>query len=112
MKFLRLRKNLSYVGLVLLKHGDGWKVTDHGVKQPIDLDFRTLEEVEQWIKDQRHANRLTDEDDAEWDAQFRAFCEKWRDVQCLDCLMIHPRERWKRKDDCCPSCGERNFIDD
>ena len=67
MKLLRIREKLGHIGLLLLEHGDGFLVTNSGV----DLEFASLAEVEQWMKDQRHANRLTD----------RVFCEAWR---CLD----------------------------
>lgn len=110
MKLLKLREKLSHVGLLLLKHGDGFLVTNAGVKAPVDLEFATLADVEQWMKDQRHANRLTDADDADWDAQFKAFCEAWRDVKCLDCETVHPRELWKRNNGCCLSCGEGQTI--
>ena len=112
MKLLKLREKLSHIGLLLLEHGDGFMVTDAGVKTPIDLEFADLAAVEQWMKDQRHANRLTDADDAEWDAAFRTFCERWRDVRCLDCQRVHPRELWTRNDDRCPSCGEGQWIDE
>ena len=112
MKLLRIREKLGHIGLLLLEHGDGFLVTNSGVKQPVDLEFADLAEVEQWMKDQRHANRLTDEDDAEWDAQYRAFCEAWRDVRCLDCEAVNPRQRWKDNGDCCPNCGEGGWIDD
>ncbi len=110
MKLLKLRKQLSHIGLLLVKHGDGFMVTNAGVVQPVDLDFRTLAEVEQWIQDQRHANRLTEADDAKWDAQFKAFCDRWEDVQCPDCEHIHPRCRWDERNGLCPSCGEGQAI--
>lgn len=107
MKLFKMREKLSHVGLLLLEHGTGFKVTDHG---PVDKDFATLEEVEQWIKDQRHKNRLTDEDDAEWDAEFKAFCEAWRDVQCPDCEHVHPNRKWQENAGRCPSCGEGQSL--
>jgi len=110
MKLLKLRERLSWIGLLLLEHGDGFLVTNNGVKEPIDLEFADLAEVEQWMRDQRHANRLTDEDDAEWDAQYKAFCEAWRDVQCPDCEHVNPMKMWKEKNGCCPSCGEGQEI--
>lgn len=110
MKLLKLREKLSHVGLVLLEHGDGFMVTNAGVKAPVDLEFADLAAVEQWMKDQRHANRLTDADDADWDAQWTKFVEDWRDVTCLDCCQTHPNHRWKKNGGCCPSCGEGQTI--
>ncbi len=113
MKLLKLRKQLSHIGLLLLErgYGDGFKVVDPGVKAPaVDVNFATLAEVEQWIKDQRHANRLTEDDDADWDAQYHEFCEHWRDVQCPDCEQTHPNHRWQTNDGRCPSCGEGQTI--
>lgn len=112
MKLLKLREKLGHIGLLLLEreHGDGFRVTDAGVKTPVDENFKTLADVEQWIRNQRHANRLTDEDDAEWDAQFKAFCLAWQNVQCLACEHVHPNHRWKENNGCCPSCGEGQEI--
>lgn len=110
MKLLKIREELSHIGLLLLKHGNGFKVTDAGVRTPVDLDFDDLAGVEQWIRDQRHANRLTADDDAEWDAQFKAFTDAWRDVQCPDCERIHPNHSWKKNGGCCPGCGEGQEI--
>ena len=110
MKLLKIRETLSHIGLLLLEHGDGFIVTDHGVKQPVELEFADLAAVETWMREQRHANRLTDEDDADWDAQWTAFVTAWRDVACLDCGCVHPRELWKRNGDLCPSCGEGAFC--
>ena len=113
MKLLKLRKTLSHIGLLLLErgYGDGFKVTDDGVKAPVvDVNFETLVEVEQWIRDQRHANRLTDADDAEWNAQWTKFVQDWRDVRCPDCCQEHPNYLWKENNGCCPSCGEGQAI--
>ena len=106
MRLLKLRKQLSHIGLLLVKHGDGFRVCDDAVRTPVDLDFRTLEDVEQWIRDQRHANRLIEADDA----QFKVFVEDWRDVKCLGCEQTHPNRWWKENDDRCPSCGEGQVI--
>ena len=106
MKLLKLREKLSHIGLVLDKHGTGFLVTDAGAKTPVDLEFADLVAVEQWMKDQRHANRLTDADDADWDAQFKAFAEAWADVQCEDCEQTHPHKLWVENSGCCPGCGE------
>ncbi|MCK5617060.1 hypothetical protein KAR91_85145 [Candidatus Pacearchaeota archaeon] len=109
MKLLKLRKKLSHIGLLLLErgYGDGFKVVDPGVKAPaVDVNFATLDEVEQWMKDQRHANRLTDKDDAQWDANYWAFVRGEWPVTCTDCEQTHPRKLWTENTWCCPSCGE------
>lgn len=112
MKLLKLREKLSHIGLLLLKHGDGFKVTNAGVATitAVDLDFADLTEVEQWIRRQRHANRLTEADDAQWDAEWTAFVAAWRDVMCPDCGQTHPQKVWQDNGEVCPSCGEGQTI--
>ena len=64
------------------------------------------DEVKQWIKGQQHANRLTEADDAGWDAQFNKFVADWREQKCPNCEHTHPACLWRRNDGCCLSCRE------
>ncbi len=55
MKLLKLRKQLSDIGLLLLEDGKGWLVTNNGTaKTLIEHEFADLEAVK--------ANRFTDEE--------------------------------------------------
>jgi hypothetical protein len=87
MKIFKLRKKLGKKGLVLLEHGDGWMVTDHGVKTPFEHQFETLQGVHNWfnaIKDNLddtpledlHTNRLTNKEAEQFDKDFKDFCNE------------------------------------
>lgn len=52
MRVFRLREKLGRRGLMLVKHGDIWRVTNEGTaKTLIEHDFANLDEVEAWVKD-------------------------------------------------------------
>ena len=74
MNLNKLRQRLTKKGLLLLEHGDGWTVTDEGVKVPFEKNFPNLAEVEKWMNP--HTNRLTEKEADLFDAEFKAFAEK------------------------------------
>lgn len=80
MKLLKLRKQLNEIGLVLLKHGKHWMVTDNGTKTPIEKEFVDLEAVQLWLDSP--ARRLSELESDEFDAEWAEWCltenRNWR----------------------------------
>lgn len=80
MKLLKLRKQLSEIGLVLDKHGKHWMVTDNGAKTPIEKEFVDLEAVQLWLDSP--ARRLSELESDEFDAEWAKWCltenRNWR----------------------------------
>jgi hypothetical protein len=75
MKANKLRKKLSNSGLVLLKHGDGWQVTNNGTAKTLwEREFETLDAVEQWYDSA--ARRLSEQESDEFDEDWAKFCVK------------------------------------
>jgi hypothetical protein len=76
-----MRERLSTQGLLLEHHGNGFLVTDGGVKTPFEKHFKNLEEVEIWFAGRmQHNNRLSDEGAEEFDREFDIFCRKENDL--------------------------------
>jgi hypothetical protein len=80
MKVLKLREKLGKLGLLLIKHGDGWLVTDHGVKTPFEKLFDDLDAVQMWLDNP--TRRLTEKEAELFEDEFTAFAEQenenWR----------------------------------
>jgi hypothetical protein len=118
MRVFKLREKLHRRGLLLLEHGTGWMVTDHGVKTPFEQEFETLEAVETWMTDEFNTNRLTDKEADEFDDQWAKFvnqCDGCRRGLPLDDNGVHhgesltdmmgcTRNRYKIKTEC-RTCG-------
>jgi hypothetical protein len=50
MRLFKLRGKAHRLGLLILEHGDGWQVTDEGVKNEKNWIVDTLEEVEELLQ--------------------------------------------------------------
>lgn len=75
MRTGKIRQRLQQLGFTLLQHGQGFMVTDGGVKNSFEKQFNNLEEVEAWIVSKAvKNNRLNEEESAEWDKMFEEFC--------------------------------------
>lgn len=88
MRVLRLREKLHRRGLLLLKHGTGFLVTNAGTaKTLIEHEFADADAVEAWIP-----HRLTDAEAEEFDEQWAKFvnqCDGCRRGLPLDENGIH-----------------------
>jgi hypothetical protein len=51
MRIFKMRNKLHLHGLVLLEHGDGFMVTDQGVKNPIEVILPDILAVEKWYEE-------------------------------------------------------------
>jgi len=81
MKLLKLRKQLSDAGLLLLEDGKGWLVTNNGTAKDLkEKKFKSLDAVQMWFDSP--ARRLSDVESDEFDAEWAGFCvhenKKWR----------------------------------
>ncbi len=75
MQVLKLREKLGRRGLLLLKHGTGWMVTNNGTaKTLIEHEFADLDAVTAWMADL--PNRLTDEEADVFDEAFEVFVKR------------------------------------
>lgn len=78
MKVFKLRQKLHDLGLVLLKHGTGFLVTNAGTaKTLIEHEFADLAAVETFVA---HPNRLDDAEADEFDEDWAKFVN-----QCDGC---------------------------
>lgn len=79
MKVLKLRDKLHRRGLVLLKHGDGWMVTNNGTaKTLIEHEFADLETVTAWMDGL--PNRMTEEEAVVFDEDWKGFVKHEADA--------------------------------
>ena len=74
MQLAKLRYKLHKQGLLIIPKGDLFLVTDNGVKYPIDLEFKSLDDIEKWFNVRySHTNRLTDDEAEEFDSDWKRF---------------------------------------
>ena len=84
MRVFRVRKKLELQGLLLLQHGNGFKVTNNGTaKTLMEEEFPNLHEVEMWLK-KTFTNRLTEAECDEWDKDWAKFVMKHGDYVGCD----------------------------
>ena len=83
MRISKLQRKLQAQGFILIPDatGYGFVVTNSGIKQPFDQHFNNVDEVNQWFASQmQHNNRLTEEQCAQWDVDYKEFCENQKNI--------------------------------
>lgn len=81
MKVLDMRRKLQQHGLLLLQHGQGFRVTNDSKKPFLQKDFPNLRGVEVWFKQHHCHNRLNNEESAAWDREWETFVTEQKGKQ-------------------------------